>query len=63
MVRRYAPEICRIDHNAIDTVFGGRVWRLVEFETDRSSTWKVCKAGSLVFLRSAPRDTRAPADA
>lgn len=32
MVRRYAPEITRIDLNAINTVFGGPVWRLVEFE-------------------------------
>ena len=32
LVRRYAPEISRIRHDAIDAVFGGPVWRLVEFE-------------------------------
>lgn len=32
MVRRYAPEITRIQHDDIDRVFGGRVWRLVEFD-------------------------------
>jgi len=32
VVRRYAPEISRIQHAAIDCVFGGPVWRLVEFE-------------------------------
>lgn len=32
LVRRYAPEVNRIQHDAIDCVFGGPVWRLVEFE-------------------------------
>ncbi|SPE43493.1 Methyltransferase type 11 [Candidatus Sulfopaludibacter sp. SbA3] len=32
LVRRYAPEISRIQHDAIDCVFGGPVWRLAEFE-------------------------------
>ncbi|HWC99595.1 MAG TPA: class I SAM-dependent methyltransferase [Candidatus Sulfopaludibacter sp.] len=32
IVRRYAPEITRIQHDAIDVVFGGSPWRLVEFE-------------------------------
>ncbi len=32
MVRRYAPEKNRIRHEDIDTVFGGRQWRLVKLE-------------------------------
>jgi SAM-dependent methyltransferase len=31
IVRRYAPEITRIQEDAIDCVFGGRVWRLDKF--------------------------------
>jgi len=36
IVRRYAPETNRIRHEDIDTVFGGPVWREVDFENGQT---------------------------
>jgi SAM-dependent methyltransferase len=61
MVRRYAPEERRIREDAIDCVFGGRVWRLEQFpnrqQLDRAGLEGRLSSSSYAPLPGTPEQT------